>query len=201
MTADRVILATPSYASADLITNFAPELTSELRPIEYASTATVTLAYREAELPRRLEGYGYVIPRREGHQALACTWTSTKFPHRAPEGYALIRVFIGRAGQEEDIPWDEAGLSAIARAELRRTLGIQAKPLLERIYRWDKAMPQYNLGHPERLERIENQLKHYPALALAGNAYQGIGIPDCIRSGELAAERILSSLPQTKLIG
>ena len=201
LTADGVILATPSYASADLVSSFAPELASELRPIEYASTATVTLAYRESDLPRPLDGYGYVIPRREGHQALACTWTSTKFPHRAPEGYALIRVFIGRTGQEEEIPWDEAGLSEIARDELQHTLGIRAEPLLERIYRWEKAMPQYNLGHPERLERIEKILESYPGLALAGNAYQGIGIPDCIRSGELAAERILSAVPKTREIG
>ena len=199
--ADGLILATPSYITADLVADFAPQLVSELRPIEYASTATVTLAYRESDLPRPLDGYGYVIPRREGHKALACTWTSTKFPHRAPDGYALIRVFIGRAGQEDEIAWDDAGLSEAARDELRSTLGITAEPLLQRIYRWDKAMPQYNLGHPERLRRIEGHLEGYPGLAFAGNAYQGIGIPDCIRSGELAAEKILSTVRENSLIG
>jgi protoporphyrinogen/coproporphyrinogen III oxidase len=192
--ADGVILATPSFTSAQLIDSFAPELADELEPIEYVSTATVTLAYRGSDLSRPLDGYGYVIPRREGRVALACTWTSTKFPHRSPDGYALLRVFIGRAGQESEISWDESSLLESARQELRMTLGITASPLHERIYRWDKAMPQYALGHPQRLERIEQGVSAYPGLALAGNAYQGIGIPDCIHSGERAAERVLSSV-------
>ncbi len=191
--ADGVILATPSFVTADLLDHFAPALAAELRTIEYVSTATVTLAYPESALPRRLDGYGYVIPRREGRKVLACTWTSTKFPHRAPESYALLRIFIGRAGEEEDIPWDEAWLLEAARQELRLTLGITADPLLQRVHRWEKAMPQYNLGHPERLRRIEHNLAEFSGLALAGNAYQGIGIPDCVHSGELAAQRVLSS--------
>ena len=194
ITADRVILATPSFVTAELIAGFAPDLADELLPIEYVSTATVTLAYRESDLLRPLDGYGYVIPRREGRKALACTWTSTKFPHRAPEGYALLRVFIGRAGQENEIAWDESALLKIAQEELHLTLGITAKPLVWRIFTWEKAMPQYNLGHPERLDRIERHLVAYPRLALAGNAYQGIGIPDCIHSGQLAAEKILSTV-------
>jgi oxygen-dependent protoporphyrinogen oxidase len=194
ITADRVILATPSFVTADLVNDFAPDLAAELRSIDYVSTATVTLAYRESDLPRPLDGYGYVIPRREGRKALACTWTSTKFPHRAPQGFALLRVFIGRAGQEGEITWDEDTLLRIAQEELRLTLDITAKPLLWRIFTWEKAMPQYNLGHPERLERIERRLADHPGLALAGNAYQGIGIPDCIHSGELAAEKILSTM-------
>ncbi len=188
--ADALILAAPAYVSGDLLAEAAPSLARELRAIEYVSTATISLAYRQADLPRPLDGYGYVIPRREGRRALACTWTSTKFPHRAPDGYALLRVFVGRAGQERAIPWDEAGLLEIARRELRHTLGITAEPLLARVFRWEKAMPQYNLGHPERLARIESALANFPALALAGNGYRGIGIPDCIHSGELAAERV-----------
>ncbi len=194
--ADGVILATPSFVTAELVSDTAPDLATELRSIDYVSTATVTLAYRESDLPRPLDGYGYVNPRREGRKALACTWTSSKFPHRAPDGYALLRVFIGRAGQEGEIAWDESALLTIAREELRLTLGITAKPLLERIFIWEKAMPQYNLGHPERLQQIVRRLAAYPGLALAGNAYQGIGIPDCIHSGELAAQRILSSLQE-----
>jgi oxygen-dependent protoporphyrinogen oxidase len=163
----------------------------ELRDIPYVTTATVSLAYPLANLPRPLDGYGYVIPRREGHRALACTWTSTKFPHRAPDGYALLRVFIGRAGQEELIDWDEGSLLQIAREELELTLGIAAEPDLSRVFIWEKAMPQYVLGHPARLRRIEDALQSLPGLALAGNGYRGIGIPDCIHSGELAADKIL----------
>ena len=188
--ADAVILATPSYVSGALIEDFAPELAAELNAIEYVSTATVTMAFPESELPKPLDGYGYVIPRREGRKALACTWTSTKFPHRAPDGHALIRVFVGRAGQESQITWDDDALLDIAREELEITLGITAEPMLTRIYQWEKAMPQYNIGHPERLERIQAAVENIPGLALAGNGYRGIGIPDCIYSGELAVEKI-----------
>jgi protoporphyrinogen/coproporphyrinogen III oxidase len=193
--ADSVILATPAFVSGTLLASLDPSLASDLQSIPYASTGTVSLAYRLDDIPRDLDGYGYVIPRREGRRALACTWTSTKFPHRAPEGYALIRVFVGRAGQ--DIPWSEEELLALAKEELNLTLGITPEPLLRRVFLWDKAMPQYNLGHPETLKRIDAALENHPGLALAGNGYRGIGIPDCIHSGELAVEKVLGvqSLP------
>ena len=191
--ADGVILATPAFASGDLLERLAPELSVQLGLIRYVTTATISLAYPLRSLPRPLDGYGYVIPRREGRRALACTWTSTKFPHRAPLGHALLRVFVGRAGQEEQIAWDEASLLQIAQEELELTLGITAEPSLRRVFIWERAMPQYELGHPARLRRIEAALEHLPGLALAGNGYRGIGIPDCIHSGQLAAERILAS--------
>ena len=187
--ADFVILATPAFVSGTLLASVDPALASDLQSIPYTSTATISLAYRQSDLPRPLDGYGYIIPRRAGRRALACTWTSTKFPHRAPEGYALLRVFVGRAG--ENIPWNENDLLALAKEELRLTLGIRAEPLLGRVFPWDKAMPQYNLGHPEILKRIDAALENHPGLALAGNGYRGIGIPDCIHSGELAVERVL----------
>ena len=186
--ADSIILATPAFVAGQLLSSLDPALAADLQSIPYASTATASLAYRQSDVPRELDGYGYVIPRREGRRALACTWTSTKFPHRAPEGYALIRVFVGRAGQ--DIPWDENDLLTLAKEELNLTLGVTADPLLSRVFMWDKAMPQYNLGHPQTLQRIDAALEQYPGLALAGNGYRGIGIPDCIHSGELAVEKI-----------
>jgi oxygen-dependent protoporphyrinogen oxidase len=191
---EAVILAAPAFVSGELIDNINPELAAELSDIEYVSTATVTLAFREDDLPSPLDGYGYVIPRREGRKALACTWTSTKFPHRAPEGTVLVRVFVGRAGQEQQITWDDEALLEIAREELQITLGITAEPLLTRIYQWEKAMPQYNLGHPERLMRINKALEELPGLGVAGNGYHGIGIPDCIHSGETAVEQIVAAL-------
>jgi protoporphyrinogen/coproporphyrinogen III oxidase len=184
-----IILATPAYVSGTLVASFDPELSSALQSIPYASTATISLAYRRSDILHKLDGYGYVIPRCEGRKALACTWTSTKFPHRAPDGYVLLRVFVGRAGQ--DIHWDEPALLALAKEELNLTLGVTAKPLLSRVFLWEKAMPQYNLGHPEILKRIDAALENQPSLALAGNGYRGIGIPDCIRSGQLAVEKIL----------
>jgi oxygen-dependent protoporphyrinogen oxidase len=189
---DFLILAAPAYVSGQLLASLNPQLAFTLQSIPYASTATVSLAYRLTDVPRDLDGYGYVIPRREGRKALACTWTSTKFPHRAPDGHALLRVFVGRAGQ--DIPWDENELLEVAKQELKLTLGVTAEPLVSRVFKWDKAMPQYNLGHPERLKQIDEALQHHPDLALAGNGYLGIGIPDCIHSGELAVERILKFL-------
>lgn len=191
--ADSVILATPAPVSGKLLGALDPALASVLESISYVSTATVSLAYRQADLPRPLDGYGYVIPRREGRRALACTWTSTKFPHRAPEGCALIRVFVGRAGQDADMPRDPGVLVDLAREELQLTLGITADPLISRVFVWENAMPQYNLGHPDKLAKIESALAKHSGLALAGNGYRGIGIPDCINSGKVAVEKIIES--------
>jgi oxygen-dependent protoporphyrinogen oxidase len=191
---DSVILATPAPVSGQLLASLDPELASVLGSIPYAPTATVTLAYRQGDLPRPLDGYGYVIPRCEGRRALACTWTSTKFPHRAPEGYALLRVFIGRAGESPSPSGrgdrGEGALLALARQELELTLDISAEPLASRVFIWENAMPQYNLGHPEKLAKIEAALTRHPGLALAGNGYRGIGIPDCIHSGEMAVDAV-----------
>ena len=192
LAADGLILATPAFVSGTLLASLDPALALILQSIPYVSTATVSLAYRQSDLSHELDGYGYVIPRREGRRALACTWTSTKFPHRAPQGYALIRVFLGRAGQE--IPWNEKDLLELAKEELSLTLGLKADPLLQRVFVWEHAMPQYNLGHPGKLRQIEAALENHPGLALAGNGYRGIGIPDCIHSGELAVEKILNSV-------
>lgn len=190
---DSVILATPAPVSGKLLEALDPALASVLQSIHYASTATVSLAYRLGDVPRDLDGYGYVIPRCEGRRALACTWTSTKFPHRAPDGYALIRVFVGRAGQDADMPRDEPSLLALAREELQLTLGVSAEPILSRVFVWENAMPQYNLGHPAKLAQIDSALANHPGLVLAGNGYRGIGIPDCINSGKVAVEKIIES--------
>ncbi len=192
--ADALIAATPAYVTAGLVQGLDPRLAESLEQIPYASTATVSLAYRTRDLPCALDGFGYVIPRREGRKALACTWTSTKFPHRAPDGTALLRVFVGRAGQE--LAWDEEELVELAREELRLTLGVLGEPLFARAYLWEKAMPQYNLGHPALLKQVEAALERQPALALAGNGYRGIGIPDCIHSGQLAAERAIAAITE-----
>lgn len=191
--ADGIILATPAFISAGLIGSFDPDLASLLEEIEYVSTATISLAYRKRDLPRQLDGYGYVIPRREGRKALACTWTSSKFPHRAPEDHALLRVFVGRAGQEEEINWTESDLLALAQDEVRITLGIDRPPLFSKVHIFERAMPQYNTGHPLRLEKMEKALDKWPWISLAGAGYRGIGIPDCINSGKKAAQRLLSS--------
>ena len=189
LSADAVILATPAYITADLIASIDPEMATALRGIPYASTATVSVAYPLSDIPRPLNGYGYIIPRAEGRSILACTWTSTKFPHRAPDGYGLMRAFIGRAGDDDVINLSDEQLLQMVRDELHDVLGITAAPMLHRIFRWPKAMPQYTLGHLDRLAVIDRQLIDHPGLFVAGNAYRGIGLPDCIASGETAANQ------------
>ncbi len=140
-----------------------------------------------------LDGYGYVVPRVEGSDVLACTWTSSKWEGRAPEGAVLVRVYAGRFGGRDVTEDSDEELVALARDEVR-FLGIEAEPRLARVHRWPLGMPQYVLGHPERLERIDAALGDHPGLALAGAAYRGVGIPDCIHSGEEAARSLALSL-------
>ena len=189
--ADAVILATPAYITAQLLDDLDPDMTTALRGIPYASTVTLSVAYPLNDIPKPLNAYGYIIPRAEGRSILACTWTSTKFPHRAPEGYGLIRAFIGRAGDDDVLKRTDEELLQMVRDELHDVLGITAEPLLYRIFRWPQAMPQYTLGHLDRVAVIDQQLAEHPGLYVAGNAYRGIGLPDCIASGEAAAAAAL----------
>ncbi len=192
--AQAVIFATPAFVTAELLAGMDADAAAALYAIPYVSTATVSVAYPLGAIPRPLDGYGYIVPRAENLPVLACTWTSTKFPQRAPAGFGLIRAFIGRAGQEEALDGTDDDLLQMARAELRRTLGITAAPVLHRIFRWPKAMPQYTLGHLSRVAAIEQRLAGLPGLFAAGSAYRGIGLPDCINSGEQAAEAALKFL-------
>ncbi len=189
--ADAVILATPAYVTAQLVGDLDPDMATALRGIPYASTVTLSVAYPLSDIPKPLTAYGYIIPRAEGRSILACTWTSTKFPHRAPDGYGLIRAFIGRAGNDDVLKHTDDELRHMVRDELRDVLGITAEPLLSRIFRWPQAMPQYTIGHLDRVAVIERRLAEHPGLYVAGNAYHGIGLPDCIASGEAAATAAL----------
>jgi oxygen-dependent protoporphyrinogen oxidase len=159
-----------------------------LSAIPHVSSATVSLAYPATHVPRALEGYGYVVPRQEGRPVMASTWSSTKFDHRAPDGFALIRVFIGRFGAEEALEGTDEVLVNLARAEVAEVLGAREAPLFHRVFRWPNGMPQYTIGHLERVATIEQQAQQHPGLFLAGNAFHGVGIPDCIASGEAAAQ-------------
>lgn len=188
--ADAVVVAAPAGAAADILEELDPTLAAELAAIPHASTAIVSLAYPRAAVPHPLDGHGYVVPRVEGRPALACTWTSAKWADRAPEGHVLLRVFLGRFGREEALAGGDDDLVALAREEVRGVLGIVASPRPTRVHRWRHGMPQYVLGHPERLVTIEQRLLALPGLDLAGNAYRGVGIPGCIASGEAAATTV-----------
>jgi len=192
VTVDAVILATPAFVTAELIGSLDAQAAAALRQIPYASTATVSVVYPLSQVPVPLDAHGYIVPRSEGRPVLACTWTSTKFPHRAPEGFALIRAFIGRAGQEDVLNRTDDELIQMVRDELRSVLGITAPPQMHYVFRWPMAMPQYTLGHLERVSAIESCSEALPGLFFAGAAYRGIGIPDCIASGEKTATQALA---------
>lgn len=197
--ADGVILALPAYASAELLASLAPELARELTAIPYSSTATVSLAYREEEISHPLNGFGFVVPAIEGRKIIACSFSSVKYSGRAPAGYVLLRAFVGGALQPSLLGQDDRAMETFVRQELAALLGVRAEPFFCRIHRYPRSMPQYQVGHRERVRQIEDRLKKLPALALAGNAYHGVGIADCVHSGEEAAERVLGHLTTARL--
>jgi protoporphyrinogen/coproporphyrinogen III oxidase len=192
--AEALILATPAFVTARLLAEVAPEVADRHGQIPYASAAIITLAFAEADLPGPLDGYGYVIPQAEGTDLLACTWTSSKWQGRAPEGAALVRIYAGRYGRRDVTKLSDVELLDLAQAEVCATLGLTATPRLTRIHRWPQAMPQYLLGHVERVGQIERHLAQQPGLFVAGAAYRGVGIPDCIESGETAAKAVIEYL-------
>jgi protoporphyrinogen/coproporphyrinogen III oxidase len=187
---DAVIVALPTHAAAQLLAVSNPPLSAELAAIAYSSSITVGLGYDRAVRQSLPPGFGFLVPRSEGKRLLAATFVHNKFPHRAPEDRALLRCFF--AGSTAETIWqlsDDAIIAAV-RNELQQILGLRAAPLLARVYKWKSAMAQYGVGHLERLDRIDRLRQQSPGLALAGNGYRGIGVPDCIRSGQEAAKQL-----------
>jgi oxygen-dependent protoporphyrinogen oxidase len=193
LSAESLVLATPAYVSADLLRPLTPIAGGLLDLIPYASTATITMAYPAAEVAGVVGGFGFVVPRAERRCLIAATWTSLKWPHRAPSDQVLVRCYVGGVGREEILKLDDDQLVAGVCTELATLAGVRAKPGYVEVNRWWKAMPQYTLGHLDRLQRLEASLSCYPGLVLTGAAYRGVGIPDCIRDGTLAAERVLAA--------
>jgi oxygen-dependent protoporphyrinogen oxidase len=192
--ADAVVLATPAFVTADLVQDVDPDLASLLRTIRYVSTATVSLGFRRADLNHTLEGFGFVVPRSEKRKIIACSWSSTKFNYRAPDGFALIRVFVGGAQAEHLAEQDEATLAEIACEELRSMMGISAQPVLTQVYRWPKGNAQYTVGHQERVAEMDRLATRHRGLYLAGSAYHGVGIPDCIQDGARVARELVDQI-------
>lgn len=192
--ADAVCIAAPAYATSRMVEGVAPELARSLNLIEYASSAIVNLVYRRDAIAHPLDGFGFVVPASEKRTLLACTFSSVKYPGRAPAGTVLLRAFVGGALFPEtyDMP-DDRILAGIER-DLAELVGVRARPLDAIVTRWPRSMPQYNVGHLERVARIEDEAGRFATLALAGAAYRGVGIPDCVRSGEAAAERLVTAL-------
>jgi len=189
---DGVVIATSPSAGAGL--GLPEELSKALGEIEYSSSVTVGLGYDQQVRKTLPAGFGFLVPRIEGKRLLAVTFVHNKFPHRVPADRALLRCFLGGALDLPILDLSDEELLQLIQRELREILGLAAEPIFTRIYRWKNAMPQYNVGHLERVAKIERLCGELPALALAGNAYHGIGVPDCVRSGTEAATRILQGL-------
>src|SRR3989441_7804078 len=183
-TFDGVIVAVPTQTAAPLLRSCSPALRAELGGIHYSSPVTVTLGYDHNVRSSLPPGFGFLVPRSEGKRMLAATFVHNKFPYRAPDDRALIRCFLGGTRDERILHSSHDELLKIVRDELKQILGLAAEPLFARIYKWKGAMAQYGVGHHERVQRIESLRKKLPGLALAGNAFTGIGVPDCIRSGK-----------------
>jgi oxygen-dependent protoporphyrinogen oxidase len=188
--ADAICLAVPAYVAAQLLTSLDQTLAAQLNAIKYASTATINFAFPRSAIQHPLDGFGFVVPFVEKRSLIACTFSSVKFPGRAPKDHVLLRAFVGGALQPEMFALEESEMLARVESDLRELLGNTAKPLFAEVSKWKSSMPQYEVGHLDRVAAIENSVRELPGLTLAGNAYRGAGIPDCIRSGETAAEHL-----------
>jgi oxygen-dependent protoporphyrinogen oxidase len=190
---DAVIVALPTHAATRVLRSTSPELSSELDAIDYSSSITVALGYDREVRQSMPPGFGFLVPRSEGKRLLAATFVHNKFPYRAPTDRALLRCFFAGPSAENIWPLADDQIVGIVRNELQQILGLRVEPLFARVYKWKSAMAQYGVGHLERLDRIERLRQQLPGLALAGNGYRGIGIPDCIRSGRDAANEVLGA--------
>ena len=190
---DGVIVALPGPAAASVLRIASSELAAELEGIQYSSSITVGLGYDRQVRQSLPPGFGFLVPRSEGKRLLAATFVHNKFPHRAPQDRALLRCFFAGANAENVWPLGDEQIIGVVRNELQQILNLRAAPLFARVYKWKGAMAQYGVGHLDRLERIERLRGQLPGLALAGNAYRGIGVPDCVRSGRDAAKQFVAT--------
>jgi oxygen-dependent protoporphyrinogen oxidase len=193
---DAVILATPAWTAGGLLRSTHHALGEALQGVPYSSSITVTAGYNRDDLRTLPPGFGYLVPTTENRRMLACTFVHNKFAGRTPSDKGVLRCFLGGSGNEALLDQTDAQLTAIVEQELADVLGLRARPNFIRIARWRQSMAQYGVGHLDRMQRVREAVASLPGLALAGNAYEGIGVPDCIRTGQQAAESILRSLQQ-----
>lgn len=190
---DGLVIATPSHAAARLLGSIHANLSEDLSGVPYSSSVTVALIYDRASLAHMPPGFGFLVPKTENRRIRALTFVHNKFPHRAPADKGIVRVFLGGTADEGVLQLDDAEILRTVYRELRELLNLDAKPRVERVYRWNKSMAQYSPGHIDRVAKIKQAVASMSGLALAGNAYQGIGVPDCIASGLAAANSLLDA--------
>jgi len=193
---DAVILATPANVAGQLLDGVDHELARSLLGITYSSSVTVTLGYYKEQLAKLPPGFGFLVPRSEGTRMLACTFVHNKFPHRTPENKGILRCFLGGARDEAVLALSDEDLLETVQREIRDLVKVDARPIFSRVYRWREAMAQYEPGHIARVAEIEKRVAGIPGLAIAGNAYHGIGVPDCVRSGMEAANAVSQFTPE-----
>ncbi|MBI4903857.1 MAG: protoporphyrinogen oxidase [Acidobacteria bacterium] len=192
ISANHVIIATPAYAAGALLRAHDAEMARLLETVDYSSSITISLVYRPGSVPAPFTGFGFLVPKVERRKLLACTFVHNKFNHRAPDGYSIVRCFVGGAGNAQVLDESDEQLLAAVMQDLRTMIGLTAKPDFHRIVRWRRSMAQYTLGHAHRIAQIQRRIMAFPGLHLAGNAYSGIGIPDCVRTGKQAATAVIS---------
>ncbi len=195
---DAVVLATPAYVTAGLLRPHSRAAAEKLDAIPYASTGTVSLAFPSADVEGRTRGFGFVVPRVERRDLIAATWSSRKWPRRAPPGQTLIRCYVGGVGREAILAQDDQEIVRRVRAELNEIAGIDAEPIHVEVARWERGMPQYTVGHPSRLEAIQVALNPYHGLYLTGAAYRGVGVPDCIHDAAITAEHLVRAFTERR---
>lgn len=184
-----LVVATPAWAAARLFEGFDQQIANLLGSIDYSSSMTVGVIYDRATVSERFHSFGFLVPKTERRQLVACTFVDQKFDHRVPENRLLLRCFLGGAGNDAILDWADSDLKRAVLGDLEAMLGLKAEPIAFQISRWPKSMAQYQVGHKKKILELQERMRAYPLLFLAGNAYSGIGIPDCIRSGKDAADK------------
>jgi oxygen-dependent protoporphyrinogen oxidase len=192
--ADAVALACPAHRQAEIVADAAPELAQTVGAIPYNRVAVVGLGYRAADVPFDLNGFGYLSPQRERRDVLGVQWCSSIFPGRSPPGTVLLRAMCGGANRPEIVDWPDERLLSAVRAELHAALRVHAAPVFHHVVRWQRAIPQYHVGHLDRVARAERLAEAQPGLFLAGNAYHGVALNDCVEQSGRVAERIATWL-------
>jgi oxygen-dependent protoporphyrinogen oxidase len=191
VTADAVVVATPAAQAAALLRSVAPQAAEVLEQVRYACAVVVSVGWAQEQVARLPAGHGYLVARGEPVRHVACTWSSAKWPQRAPPGYVLLRFYAGAdlCGASDD------ALAAAVLEDARSVLGQRGSPVLVRIHRWEQALPHYAVGHLDRVAAVEEAVFRHRGIAVAGAAYRGVGLPDCIRQGMEAAARVLANQP------
>jgi oxygen-dependent protoporphyrinogen oxidase len=192
--ADAVVLTCPAHQQAGLVADVDALLADEIAAISYNRVAVVGLGYRREYVPLSLEGFGFIVPQNTRRDLLGVQWCSSIFPGRAPPGAVLLRAMCGGWQRAEMVGWNDDRLLAAIRAELRRSMGITALPVFQKIIRWDRAIPQYAVGHLQRVTRVDKHLARHPGLFVGGNAYRGVALNDCTEQGEVLAKRVVEYL-------